>query len=301
MVSLQQLEEARRWGSSALLRQRAALEQAGVEVDHITWRGTQLRIGRKHGRGRPFLLCNGIGANFEMLAPLVAEIRERPVVLFDVPGTGGSQDAPLLLPRMRNYARYAMRVLRHYGDAEADVAGISWGGLLAQRVAHDYSDRVRSLTLIATSPGFLMVPGRFGALKLMLTPQRYLSRGFMVRNAHTLYGSEMARDRERVIEHATMARAPSVLSYLQQLAAAQCFTSLPWLWRLRCPALVLIGDDDPLMRVINARVISALLPNASLHVVPGGGHLFAIMRPQMTAALLDDFLVQPDREAQRNL
>lgn len=286
----QQLDEARRWGSSALLRQRAALEGAGIEVDHIISRGMLLRIGRKPGRGRPLLLCNGIGANFEMLAPLVAAIGERPVLLFDLPGTGGSQNAPLLLPLMRNYARYAMRVLRHYGAVEADIAGISWGGLLAQRVAYDYPDHVRSLTLIATSPGFLMVPGRLSALKLMLTPQRYLSRSFMVRHAHTLYGGELLQDRERAVEHATMARAPSFLSYLQQLAAAQCFTSVSWLRGVRCPAFVLIGDDDPLMRVVNARLLSRLLPDARLHVVRGGGHLFAIMRPQMTAALLNDFL-----------
>lgn len=296
-ASRQQLEEGRRWGS-ALLKQRAALEAAEVAVDHITVRGTQLRVGRKHGTGRPLLLCNGIGANFEMLAPLVAAIRDRPVVLFDVPGTGGSQNAPLLLPRMRNYAGYAMRVLRHYGDQEADVAGISWGGLLAQRLAYDYPSRVRSLTLIATSPGVLMVPGRLNALRLMLTPQRYLSRSFMVRHAHTLYGGELVQERERVVEHATMARAPTVLSYIQQLAAAQYFTSLPWLSRLRCPSLVLIGDDDPLMRVVNARLLSFFLPDSELHVVRGGGHLFAVMRPEMTAAVLGNFLLRSARPAQ---
>lgn len=292
-TSRQRLEEGRKWGS-ALLKQRAALVDAGIVVDHVTIGGTQVRVGRKEGRGRPLLICNGIGANFEMLAPFVAAIRDRPVLVFDIPGTGGSGNA-LMLPLMKNYARYAMRVLKHYGERETEVAGVSWGGLLAQRLAYDFPDQVRSLILMATSPGILMMPGRLSALRLMLTPQRYLSRGFMVRHAHTLYGGELVQERERAVHHAAMARAPTVLSYFQQIAAVQAFSSLPWLWRIGCPALVMIGDDDPLMRVVNARLLARCLPDAELQVIPGGGHLFSVMRPEMTADRIADFLARAPR------
>jgi pimeloyl-ACP methyl ester carboxylesterase len=143
---------------------------------------------------------------------------------------------------------------------------------------------------MAASSGILMAPGRVSALRLMFTPRRYLSRSFMVRHAATLYGGELLNGADGAVEHAAMARAPSALSYVQQLAAAQYFTSLPWLWRLTCPALVMVGDDDPLMRVVNARVLARFLPDAELKIIPGGGHLFGILRPQMTADMISEFL-----------
>lgn len=288
-VSRQRLEEGRKWGS-ALLRQRAALEKAGIVIDHIRIHGTQVRVGHKDGPGRPLLICNGIGANLEMLAPFVEAVKDRPVILFDVPGTGGSENAWLVPPWMRVYAGYALRVLHHFEVDEVDVAGISWGGLLAQRLARDAPQRVKSLILMACSSGIVMVPGRVSALRLMFTPRRYLSRSFMVKHAHTLYGGELARGTDAAVEHAAMARAPSALSYVQQLAAAQYFTSLPWLWRVRCPSLVMIGDDDPLMRVVNAKVLARFLPDAELKIIPGGGHLFGILQPEMTAQLISEFL-----------
>ncbi|HKY90741.1 MAG TPA: alpha/beta fold hydrolase, partial [Nevskiaceae bacterium] len=247
-LSRQRLEDGRRWGS-ALLKQRHALERAGIVIDHIRIHGTQVRVGHKDGRGRPLLICNGIGANLEILAPLVEAIHDRPVILFDIPGTGGSENAWMVPPWMHKYSSYARRVLHHFEVREFDLAGISWGGLLAQRVARDSGDRVKNLVLMAASSGILMVPGRVSALRLMFTPRRYLSRSFMVKHAATLYGGELLDGAHGAVEHAAMARAPSALSYVQQLAAAQYFTSLPWLWRIRCPALVMIGDDDPLMRV----------------------------------------------------
>lgn len=288
-VSRQRLEDGRKWGS-ALLRQRHALEKAGIVVDHIRIHGTQVRVGHKDGPGRPLLICNGIGANLEILAPLVEAIDDRPVILFDVPGTGGSENAWLVPPWMHVYARYALRVLHHFEVDEFDLAGISWGGLLAQRLARDAAGRVQNLVLMAASSGILMVPGRVSALRLMFTPRRYLSRSFMVKHAATLYGGELANGKDSAVEHAAMARAPSAMSYVQQLAAAQYFTSLPWLSRIRCPALVMIGDDDPLMRVANARVLARFLPNAELKIIPGGGHLFGILQPEMTARTISDFL-----------
>jgi poly(3-hydroxyoctanoate) depolymerase len=87
-----------------------------------------------------------------------------------------------------------------------------------------------------------------------------------------------------------MTRAPAASAYLQQLLAISTFSSLPWLHRIRCPALVMGGDDDPLIRSLNLRVIKALLPDARLHMVRGGGHLFMILRPEETAREVAAFL-----------
>jgi pimeloyl-ACP methyl ester carboxylesterase len=56
--------------------------------------------------------------------------------------------------------------------------------------------------------------------------------------------------------------------------------------------LILAGDDDPIARPINARILAALLPNARLHIVAGGGHLFMVLRPEHTAGIVLEFMRQ---------
>jgi pimeloyl-ACP methyl ester carboxylesterase len=78
--------------------------------------------------------------------------------------------------------------------------------------------------------------------------------------------------------------------YLSQLFAIAGWTSLPWLSRLRQPTLVVAGDDDPIVPLVNGRMLARLIPDARLHVVPGGGHLFLLERPREMAALITEFL-----------
>ncbi len=78
--------------------------------------------------------------------------------------------------------------------------------------------------------------------------------------------------------------------YLAQLYAIAGWTSVPWLRRLRQPTLVLAGDDDPIVPLVNGRILARLIPDARLHVVPGGGHLFLLEDPAAVAARVSEFL-----------
>ena len=289
MKSGDRVREIRGW-TSGLGRRREAVEAAGVEVGHVHVRGLRLRYAQSKGFGEPLLFCNGIGANFELLLPFVRAMTGRRVILFDVPGTGGSH-ASWFWPNFPAYARVAVGILDQLGhQGSFAVAGVSWGGGLAQQIAHDYEARVSRLILMATCAGFLMFPGRPSALVRMLTPQRYLSRTFMARNAATIYGGEMRGRPDLAIDLASLTRAPAALTYLQQLAALTQLASPLWLHRIRCPTLVMNGDDDPLMRTVNARILAALLANARLHVVRGGGHLFLALQAEATARVVAGFL-----------
>jgi pimeloyl-ACP methyl ester carboxylesterase len=68
------------------------------------------------------------------------------------------------------------------------------------------------------------------------------------------------------------------------------WTSLPWLWSLRQPTLVLMGSDDPLVPPVNGRILARLIPNAELRMIDDG-HLFMVTQPVQTAALIEAFLL----------
>jgi poly(3-hydroxyalkanoate) depolymerase len=269
---------------------RATPPETSVEFGHAEVGGLRLRYARSHGTGAPLLLCNGIGANLEMTLPLVRALRGIPVVLFDLPGTGNSASA-WFWPTFRAYARLAVGLMDAIGHAgRFSVAGVSWGGGLAQQIARDHPLRVQCLVLMATTFGPVLVPGRARALARMLTPQRYLSRGYMARHAGTLYGGAMVDRPDLAVALARSTRVPSTLAYAQQLLAAMQFTSLLWLHQIRCPALVLTGSDDPIIRPLNGRILAARLGDARLHVLPNGGHLFMVTDPEATAALIGGFI-----------
>ena len=82
---------------------------------------------------------------------------------------------------------------------------------------------------------------------------------------------------------------PSTWGYLGQLFAISGWTSLPWLGSLRQPTLVLAGDDDPIVPLVNGRILARCIPNARLHVVRGGGHLFLLEQPARIAAVIADY------------
>jgi pimeloyl-ACP methyl ester carboxylesterase len=65
---------------------------------------------------------------------------------------------------------------------------------------------------------------------------------------------------------------------------------MPWLHTLPQPTLVLAGDDDPIIPLVNGRILAWRIPNATLHVVRGGGHLFILERPADIADRVASFL-----------
>lgn len=236
----------------------------------------------------PLVLVNGIGANLEMWQPIVERLPDRTLVLFDIPGTGESP--PLHLPmRMRGYASLVVALLDELGIEQADLLGYSWGGALAQQLAHQAPTRVRSLVLGATMPGLGGQPPRPWVMALMATPARYYSRTYLRLSAPYIFGSAPGKAADSALGDARVSRPPSLLGYSQQLAAITGWSSRGWLRTITAPTLVLGGRYDPLVRPKNARILAGAIPGARLHVVDGG-HLFLLEQPDDAVPVIEDFL-----------
>jgi poly(3-hydroxyalkanoate) depolymerase len=258
----------------------------------LTVGGRALRVSVREGTpGRPpLLLCNGIGAGLEVLQPFVDALDpRRGVIRFDMPGIGGSP-VPVIPYHLGTSAPLLSGLLDQLGCRQADVLGISWGGGLAQQFALRRPERVRRLVLVATAPGVLMVPGYPRVLLRMLTPRRHRDPGHAARIAGELYGGTVRNDPAlaRDVLHAT-ARTGPVRGYYYQLMASIGWTSLPLLPRLRPPTLILAGDDDPIIPLVNARIMHRLIPRSELHIY-NGGHLELAADAQRLASVVEAFL-----------
>ena len=245
---------------------------------------------RARPAGAPLLLINGIGASLELLQPFVDELDPAlEVIRFDVPGVGGSP-LPAAPYRFTGLGRLIGQLLTELGHDRADVLGISWGGAAAQHFAFTQRSRCRRLVLVSTATGMIMVPARPSVLARMATPRRYTDRDYLASVAGDLYGGSARTDPGGVT--ATMNahnRIGSRLGYVYQLTAGLGWTSVPFLPLVRQPTQILSGADDPIIPLANARLMHRLIPDARLHVFPGG-HLGLVTEARQLAPVVSEFL-----------
>jgi poly(3-hydroxyalkanoate) depolymerase len=262
------------------------------EIRFVDTDGVRLRTSVT-GAGRPLLIITGLGASLDLAAPFEQELNRRGLqtISYDAPGVGESTPYPWPR-RMRGVARTAERLLDALGYRIVDVIGISLGGVVAQQLAHQAPKRIRRLVLAATGPGLGGVPGSPRVLRELATPRRYYQPDHYRRVAGLIYGGAARRDPDALL-HGTLARfihRPTMRGYVGQIYSIAGWTSMPWLHRLQQPTLVLAGDDDPIVPLVNGRILVHLIPDATLHVVPGGGHLFVLENPAAVAHEVADFL-----------
>jgi poly(3-hydroxyalkanoate) depolymerase len=264
-------------------------EISRVEVD-----GQLLRVARRRIDGggiRPLLIFNGIGAKLELLEPFVEALEKIEIVTFDAPGVGGSPTR--ILPyRYQDLARLADGLMHKLGyGTEIDVLGVSWGGALAQQHAYFYPERCRRLILAGTSTGAIMIPGRLSLLRRLLDPRRHHDRNYFKRIAPELYGGTLRGDPDVLDDHFQHIGSPYRIGYVYQLLTILSWTSLPWLHRLSQQTLIIAGRDDPVVPLLNAKILKLLIPRSELVIVEDA-HLFLTTSARTIAPVVQRFLTE---------
>jgi poly(3-hydroxyalkanoate) depolymerase len=272
-----------------------------MDVTTIVVAGQKLRVATTTGMPgtRPLLVFNGFGADLDLLHGFAEELSASGIgiVVFDVPGIGGSS-MPSFPYRFAWLAWLASEVLQRVGiRGQVDVAGMSWGGALAQEFTRRYPGRVRRLVLAATSTGAVAVPGSIGTLAKMLDPRLYVDWNYLAKWGGALYGAKGPRDATLLADYGKALRP--VGCWLQLLAISG-WTSAFWLRTLQAPTLVMMGAEDPIIPVVNGQLLAKLLPHARLVIVPDG-HLFLMTSARECARLIGNFLAgEPASRPSRN-
>ena len=261
------------------------------EIQCIRVAGYELRVGLWHGKPEtvPLLIFNGIGSRLELLGPFVQMLDpDRKVIVFDVPGTGESP-VPRLPYRLWMLARLTSQLLDVLGHERVHIMGVSWGGAIAQQFAVQRSARCAKLILAATATGMLMVPGNLRTLARMATPRRLTDRGYLKKHFGSLYGGSARVQPALYEEFDRFMHSANWVGYLFQQLALIGWSSLPFLPLVRQQTLILAGDDDPLVPLVNAKLMASLIPRSQVRVLEDG-HLFLFSRGAESAAAVNRFL-----------
>ncbi|WP_170783412.1 alpha/beta fold hydrolase [Ruegeria lacuscaerulensis] len=272
------------------MRTKLIAEETTVKIATASVWGRPVRYADYHPENaeQTLLLFNGIGANIESANRFISSFDNVRVIIFDVPGVGGTP-TPTLPYRLSHVADIAATLLNQLEIENVHVFGVSWGGGAAQQFAYMYDHRVLSLTLAATAAGAIMIPGSPKTLLKMMTPKRHSDASFMIDNAMTLYGGTVAVQEELMREFSDALDHGTPVGYLYQLSAMVGWTSWHYLPKLKMPALVLMGEDDPIVPVVNGRILANRLAHGKLEVLPCG-HLFMVTMPEQTAQRVEQFI-----------
>jgi pimeloyl-ACP methyl ester carboxylesterase len=253
--------------------------------------GNSIYVSRHDGEGVPVLLINGIGAHHAMWGTLVDGLPGRTTIAFDPPGIGRSP-----LPRgplaISDYAEIAAGVAEGLGYDQVDVIGYSFGGAVAQQLAHQEPERVRRLVLLGTSCGWGGIPGTPGAVAIIGSPLRYYSKAFYYATACLITAGDAERDPAFLRRAGERRRQfpPSWQGYATQLSALSMWTSLPWLETLQPPTLVVTGDADPIIPPANGALLAHTIPTARLRIQEGEGHFMALDGGSSSIPAIANFL-----------
>jgi pimeloyl-ACP methyl ester carboxylesterase len=181
--------------------------------------------------------------------------------------------------RVEDMADDAAGLLDALDIPAAHVVGLSMGGMIAQALAIHHPDRVLSLTSWMSTTGDRTVgQPRPAALPALISPAPE-GRDAYVEYAVNLFkviGSPAYppdEERLRALIAASYDRSYYPIGFLRQLAA---ITASPdrtaALASVRVPALVIHGEDDPLIEVSGGEATAKAIPGAKLVKIPGMGH-----------------------------
>jgi 3-oxoadipate enol-lactonase len=243
------------------------------------------------GAGEPLLLIQGMsGTHFAWGRPFRQLLEgDFDCVAFDNRGIGYS--SPVSEPfSIADMAADTVALMDALGLESAHVLGISMGGMIAQEMALAHPDRLRTLTLGCTycgGPGSqLMDPADFqGLVEAMASGDRErVYRATWELNLSPGFRAEEGRYAEFAAMAAAAPVARQVIQLqLQAIAVHDTSARLPG---LAIPTLVIHGTEDRVLGVANGRQIASLLPEPTVEILEGVGHLFWWEQPERSAELI---------------
>ena len=246
----------------------------------------------QRGDGPPLLLLNGSGSTLSGSGFLVDVFAQRcTVTAHDQRGLGATE-IPLGPYSMSDYARDADALLGALGVDSCAVAGISFGGMVAQEFAVRFPHRVQRLALLCTSAGgdggasyplhdLADMPAEDRAtLAMQLLDSRFCDDWFATHESDRYLVKAMA---QRSLGSKT---DEQLRGEYEQLQARRFHDVYSRLHAILAPTFVAAGRFDGIAPPANALAIADQIPHATTRIYEGG-HAFFAQDPTAFPEVLD--------------
>jgi len=246
--------------------------------------------------GLPLVFLHGLGGDAEQWRPQLDSFAEHyRAIAWDMPGYGDS--APAEAMTFTSLADAVLTLLDRLSIERAHLVGHSMGGMIAQTFAHLHADRLRSLTLVATSSAFgKNAAGEVDdAWRQKFIEQRLgpLDRGASLAELAPKVVKGLIGDQPDAegLEQAIMSMAAVPENGYR--AAVSCLAEFDGeadLANIRTPTLLIAGEKDPVAPPKIMAKMAEAIPGSNLEILAGAGHLLNLEKPSAFNRILDNFL-----------
>ena len=234
---------------------------------------------RRAGEGAPLVLVHGAAEDGRVWRPQLDGLADEfTVVAWDEPGSGGSADVPADFG-LGDYAGCLAALIEILGLGPAHVAGLSWGGTVALELYRHRPGLVATLILADTYAGWKgslpeheLRARAAGAAEMLAAPVDEFDP-----TLPGLFAGDPPAEFVPLLEGmAADVRRESLRVQLPVMAEA---AQRDLLARVAVPTLLIWGERDARSPLSVAHRFEEAIPDATLVVIPGCGHVSNLERP----------------------
>ena len=250
-----------------------------------------------YGEGTPLLLIMGYASSSEDWSPEMINMlsKKHLVITFDNRGTGRSSK-PDVEYTIQDMAQDSISLLKSLNIPKAHIAGFSMGGMIAQEIAYQSPDTVKSLILGCTSSNFNKVSQEFYVYVKAFSEDRIPEKdpawalGMCYTPKYIKENMAEIANRAASVEYPT----PPVGRYRQAQATIN-YEGNDWVSKYSGPCLVLAGEHDPIVLLDSVRSFSGGIPGSVFKVLEDTSHIFIREAPEETVSTILSFIDEVDR------
>jgi 3-oxoadipate enol-lactonase len=245
------------------------------------------------GAGLPVMLLHGFPHDRTLWAPQLGALVDRcRCIAPDLRGFGGSLVEPPYT--MDQYADDVVALLDRLQIEQAVIGGLSMGGYVAMALWRRHPRRVRALLLADTRAGADDDEARAKRRKQIDFVREHGADALAAQLLPGMIGDRTRTRHPDIVEvvHDMLARAPvaGIVGALEAMIARP--DSTPTLATVTVPTLVLVGGDDQLTPLAEARRLHDGIAGSRLEVIAGAGHLSNLERPAAFNHVASEFLAR---------
>jgi 3-oxoadipate enol-lactonase len=262
---------------------------------------------RDSGTGLPVVFLHPTPLDRDYWRPLTEDLAGVRAIVPDLRGHGASglgqtlpmggfslvPDAPVL--SMAQLAADVLALLDHLAVKEAVFAGCSIGGYVLLELWRQAPRRMQGLAFICSKPQ----PDAEANLQKRADNIALARSGGMGTlfdgMAQTLIGATARQRRPEIVAElrARMTLTPEAMVAVQAGLAARP-NSVPTVATIGVPVLAIAGGEDPVVTAVDMEAFNAAPGGCEFHLLPDAGHFAAYEQPRKVAALLAEWLRQPE-------
>ena len=256
--------------------------------------GVELYYEDSGGTARETIVfSHGLLWSGRMFADQVAHLKGRyRVITYDHRGQGQSE-VPATGYDMETLSEDALALIKALGVAPCHFAGLSMGGFVGIRLAARHLELIKSLILMETSAqaepaenvpkynllnNIVKVLGTWpvkGAVMKIMFGQKFLNDPSRA-TLRKYWVNELLKNKRSITR--AVVGVNTRLGVEAELA------------NIKCPTLVMVGDQDVATAPDKAKFIHSKIANSKLVIIPGAGHTSSVEEPEAVCSTLDFFL-----------